>query len=347
MVTLKQVAERAGVSPGAASAVLTRKNSAIKVSQATEQRIRLAARELNYHPNASARSLRTGRSFLIGMILPSLGNSINTEIVQGVEDILLKKDIGVLLSISAGMEDLQEKINFMLQKNIDGAIIVPSVSTKIIPEFQSLQERVPTVRVAGMEQKGWHHEVYTDPYAIGYLATKHLLALGHRKILYFCRSCRRIDGYRQALEESGIHPPANWIATDLAYAVEPEKAFQYYQSFNDKPTAVIFFSDLEAVFFMRRALDAGIRIPEELSIIGTDGDKLSELYHPTLTTICQQSRNQGREAARMLLAILDKRPVFTPRVLPPDLLSRESCRNLDSNKKILHRIFTQRKDGCI
>ena len=183
-----------------------------------------------------------------------------------------------------------------------------------------------------MEQSGWKYEVYINPEAVGYLATKHLLDLGHRKILYFCRPCKRINGYRQALEERGIPLNSDYMI-DNQDGYNALEAFRYYCNLRDKPTGIIFFSDWEAAAFMQYALLAGIRIPEELSVIGTDGEKLSEFYHPSITTICQQPRNQGREAAKMLLSVLDKGNVQTPAILEPNLSRQMSCQALQNHKE--------------
>jgi LacI family transcriptional regulator len=329
---MRNVAERAGVSVTSVSHVI---NGTRPVSDELRRRVLDAMGELGYRPNALARSLRRQKTHTIGMIVPDSANPFFAEVARGIEDTCFEQGYSVILGNSDG--DLGKELlytNVLAEKQVDGILFVAAgTSTEHIRALQA--RRMPLVVVDRHIPSVDVDSVLTDNAHGGWLATHHLVELGHRRIGCIAGpsdvtpSADRITGYRQALHEGGI-------AVDEALIVKGD--FQYESGYraahqllaiDDPPTAVFTCNDLMAVGAISAALELRRQVPADLSVVGFDDVRLASFTNPPLTTVAQPKYEMGVMAATMLLERLQNRDMPPrQRLLDTSLLTRQSTASL-------------------
>ncbi|MCO6450095.1 MAG: LacI family DNA-binding transcriptional regulator [Caldilineales bacterium] len=304
MATMRDVAERAGVSVTSVSHVI---NETRAVSDELRARILAAMSELEYQPNRLARSLRSGKSQTIGIIIPDNSNPFFAEVVRGVEATSFAYGYSLILCISnADLEKEEHYIGVLIEKQVDGILFMAvGASTNQILSLQ--QRRVPVV-VVDREVAGVAVDtVLADNARGGWLATRHLLELGHKCIACitghnaFSLSAERVDGYRRALHDADIPPDEALIVPgDFSFASGYD-AIQHLLALRDAPTAVFACNDYMAVGAICAAVEMGRLVPADLSVIGFDDVLLTSFTNPPLTTIAQPCYDMGVAAATLLL----------------------------------------------
>jgi LacI family transcriptional regulator len=325
---MRDVAERAGVSATTVSHVI---NGTRPVSDELRARVLAAIDELGYQPNLLARSLRRGETHTIGMIVPDSANPFFAEVARGVEDASFADSYSVIVCNSDG--DLEKELlytNVLAEKQVDGIIFVAAgVSTEHIRDLQA--RRMPLVVVDRDIPDVAVDSVLTDNVRGGWLATHHLLELGHRRIGCIAGpsdvtpSADRITGYLRALREAGIPVDGALIVKgDFQYESGYHAARQLL-AMDDPPTAVFGCNDLMAVGAISAAVEMGRRVPADLSVVGFDDVRLASFANPALTTVAQPKYEMGVVAATMLLErIHDLGIPPRRRVLDTKLLIRQS-----------------------
>jgi len=307
MVTMRDVAERAGVSVTTVSHVM---NATRPVSDDVARRVRQAMDDLEYQPNLLARSLRKGQSLAIGMVVPDSVNPFFAEVAHGIEDTGFAEGYTVVLCNSGG--DLERELVYvskLVERQVDGIVIVAAgLSSERICDLQD--RSVPVVVVdrrlngvaAGVDS------VLVDNERGGWLATQHLLELGHRRIgcitgpFDLTPSAERVTGYRRALEEAGIAYDSTLVVRgDFQHASGFTAASQLL-SLPGPPTAIFACNDLMAMGAIGAATASGRRVPDDLSIAGFDDVRLAAFTNPALTTIAQPKFEMGKLAASLLVA---------------------------------------------
>jgi LacI family transcriptional regulator len=325
---MRDVAERAGVSVTTVSHVI---NETRPVSDGLRERVLAAIHELGYQPNVLARSLRQGKTHTIGMIAPDSTNPFFAEVARGVEDASFEQGYSVILCNSDG--DLDKELLYtsvLAEKRVDGIIFVAAgVSTGHIRDLQA--QRMPLVVVDRDIPDVAVDSVLTDNARGGELATRHLLALGHRRIGCIAGpsdvtpSAERIIGYRQALREAGVPVDERLIVKGDFQYESGYRATHQLLTMDDPPTAIFACNDLMAVGAISEALELGLQVPATMSVIGFDDVRLASFTNPPLTTIVQPKYEIGVVAATMLLERM--RDLDMPprrRVLDTSLLIRQS-----------------------
>jgi len=301
---MRDVAERAGVSVTTVSHVI---NETRRVSDELRQRVLAVIDELGYQPNVLARSLRSGKTNTIGMVIPDGVNPFFAEVARGVEDTSFEQGYSVILCNSDG--DLDKELLYtdvLTEKQVDGILFVAAgVSTEHIRALQG--RRMPVVVVDREIPDVAVDSVLTDNARGGWLATRHLLDLGHCRIGYIAGpsdltpSAERITGYRQALEEAGIPvDKALILKGDFQYESGYQAARQLLEM-DDPPAAIFACNDLMAVGAISAAVELGRKVPADLSVVGFDDVRLASFTNPPLTTIVQPKYEMGVVAATMLL----------------------------------------------
>ena len=325
---MRDVAEQAGVSVTSVSHVI---NETRPVSDELRRRVLAAMEELGYQPNRLARSLRRGQTLTIGMIIPDSANPFFAEMARGVEDTSFKSGYNVILCNSDG--DLNKErvyTNVLVEKRVDGILFIAAgLSSNGILDLQT--QRVPLVVVDRDLPDASVDSVLTDNARGGWLATRHLIDLGHRRIACITGpsditpSAERVTGYRQALEEEGV--PVNGeliVRGDFQYESAYRAAIRLLQM-EDPPTAIFACNDLMAVAVMSAALELGQHVPGDLSVVGFDNVRLAAFANPPLTTIAQPKYEMGVVAATMLLErIRDAHAPAQRRVFESSLVTRKS-----------------------
>jgi LacI family transcriptional regulator len=301
---MRDVAERAGVSVSTVSHVI---NNTRAVSEKSRKRVLEAMEELGYKPNALARSLRRRKTNTLGMIVPDSANPFFAEIARAIEDASFAKNYSVILCNSEGdLEKQQAYTNVLIENRVAGILFVAAgVSTELVNDLR--QRRVPLV-VIDREVPGVEVDtVMTNHAEGGCLATRHLIELGHRRIACITGdsevspSAERVTGYRQALEERGLpFDESLVIKGNFQYESGYEATCQLL-SLEPPPTAIFACNDLMAVGCISAARECGLRVPDNVSVVGFDDVRLASFTNPPLTTVAQSKVEIGALATKMLL----------------------------------------------
>lgn len=328
MATIKDVAERAEVSTATVSHVI---NQTRFVSPELEARVREAIESLDYQPNAVARSLRGKRTRTLGMIIPDSSNPFFAEVARGIEDLCFDLGYNVILCNSDGDPSKEEAyISLLTEKRVDGIAFVAAGGT--IDHISQLLDRKIPVVVVDREIKGLKADcVLTDNLDGGYQATAHLLALGHRRIgcilgpSDLTPSADRVTGYRQAMAETGLEPPDEWLRRGDFRCQSGYDAMRGFLALPEQPTAVFACNDLMAIGALCAIREAGLRVPDDVALVGFDDIALASFTTPRLTTIAQPKQEMGRLAAELLVdRIQNKERPPERRLLSTRLVIRES-----------------------
>ena len=323
MATIKDIAFSSGVAASTVSEVLNHKPRALKVTAATKKRIFDAALKLNYTPNTVARGLRTGRSMQVGLLIDRIEGSILPNIIQGIEDVLYARAYSAIFYVYHSKEDLIKRAMLLKQKQVDGILLYPD--TRIPAEsFQNLLKGYPVVTFAKKIQGSNIPCVRVDGEEIGYLATKHLFESGHKKIAFYCKKDHsRQKGCLRALAEMGLKQDSvHFIYTLWGFEQGREVFREIIQ--DDDITGIYSYTDICAAGMIYEATAMGIKIPGRLSIIGSNNLPIASQVFPRITTINQPKEEQGAEAAKMLLDMIENKHTGTDKILHPELVVRDS-----------------------
>jgi len=327
-VTRNDVAARAGVPPSTVSYVIN--GGPRSVSTSARERVLKAISELGYHPSDVARSLRTQRTLTIGLVIPDAANPYYGELARAVEEVSFQNGYTVILGHSSHLLERELRYAQVLRsKQVDGAIFHPST-----PDVQAVQFLGQAgIQVVVLERlvPGYPCIVADDERG-GYLATRHLLDLGHRRIGCIVRaadpttSSARVDGYRAALAEERLKLDESLIvASEFEYAAGEEAARQLLR-LRPRPTAVVAHNDIMAIGAMKAFGEAGLHVPEDVSLVGFDDIALASYVRPPLTTVSNPKDQMGRVAAELLLSLLSHEvdDWCSPSPLPVELIVRGS-----------------------
>ena len=301
---MRDVAQRAGVSISTVSHVV---NNSRPVSEAYRQRVLEAMAELGYRPNALARSLRRQETNTLGMIVPDSANPFFAEIARAIEDTSFAKDYSVILCNSEGDLDKQRAYtDVLIEHRVAGILFVAAgVSTELVNDLH--QRRVPLVLV-DREVPGVVVDcVLTNHAQGGRLAVEHLVTLGHRRIACVSGSSElspsadRLTGYRLELERHGLPLDPDLVKKGDFQFESGYQAAQALLDLAEPPTAIFACNDLMAVGCMRAAVERGLKVPQDLSIVGFDDIRLASFTNPPLTTVAQPKYEIGSWATKLLL----------------------------------------------
>jgi LacI family transcriptional regulator len=332
MATIREVAESAGVSYATVSHVI---NNTRLVSPETRQRVLTAMEALNYRPNALARSLRQGKTNTLGLVLPDSANPFFAEISRGIEDEAFKKGYSVFLC-NTELDTQRELfyVDVLSKKQVDGIIFVAAGDQPDSLEYLR-QRNMPVVMIDRDLPNVEVDAVLTDHSLGGYLATRHLLELGHTRIACIAGpssitpSAERITGYRRALEEAGLPCDETLILRGDYHAQSGMEITHTILQMDPRPTAIFALNDLMALGALRAAAEEGCSVPSDLAVVGYDDLELAHFTNPPLTTIAQPKKEIGAQAIHLLVDRMShkNRPPMRV-VLPPELIVRRSTQSL-------------------
>ena len=326
---MRDVAERAGVSVTTVSHVI---NETRVVSDESRQRVLAAMDELGYQPNALARSLRRKETYTLGVIVPDSADPFFAEIVRGIEDTSFQR--GYTITLGNSDSDLDKELlytNALTEKQVDGILFL-AAGGKSTEHIQSLHKRgMPLVVVDRQTQNMTLDSVQIDNAWGGWVATRHLVELGHRRIgcitgpSDLTLSAERVTGYRRAMQEGQLRVDERLIVKGDFQYESGYQAAHYFVSLAEPPTAIFACNDLMAVGLVSAAQALGCLIPEDLAVVGFDDVRLASFINPPLTTIAQPKYDIGRIATTMLLERISN-PDMPPRqqTLKTELIVRRS-----------------------
>lgn len=303
--TIKDIARYAGVSHTTVSRALH--NNPL-ISAKTTERIQEIASELEYRPSVAARSLKTRRSQVLGVIVSHIADPYFSEILQGIDDVA--QENGYSLFIASAQHDPKREdaiVQTMREHRVDGVILCsPHFTSEQSQQLQSYD--IPIVAINNQSAEDYRFSIYHDDVDGSRKACEHLIGLAHTRIAYLGdassgRTTReRLAGFMQAMERGGRAVKAEYIKE--VEGNRPEQGLQgaeYFLSLAERPTAVICYNDMIAVGLLRGIQQTGLGVPDDISVTGFDNIMYSNYTHPPLTTIDQPKRFLGAEAARMML----------------------------------------------
>ncbi|WP_439871240.1 substrate-binding domain-containing protein [Pseudomonas syringae] len=338
MATIKDVAALAGISYTTVSHVL---NKTRPVSEPVRLKVEAAIAQLDYVPSAVARSLKAKTTSTIGLLIPNGMNPYFAELARGIEDYCERNGFCVILCNSDDNPEKQRSyLRVLLEKRVDG-LIVSSVAGDTSVTCGLTEVRTPLV-IVDRELQGIDADMVRIDHEQGaWLATRHLLDLGHRHIACIAGPREsavaelRLAGYRRAMQQVSIEVGAGWaVHSEFTSPAGHEAAGRLLAE--HAPTAIFAGNDVIAIGVLRAAAERSIRVPQDLSVIGFDDIQISRYVYPALTTVGQSIMQLGETAAGMLLSRIAS-PHATPvekRLVKPCVVVRESTAapNTSSNE---------------
>jgi len=302
------------------------------VSPQTRAKVLAVAERLGYRPNKLARGLRSNKTFTLGVIVTDIAHPFFAELVKGVEEAARKSGYSIILEDTG--EDAEKEaraIQVMLSERVDGLLLTPVQSAREALE-EVLGRGFPVVLMGRYFPDLEVPFVVTDDVQGAIMAVEHLIELGHRDIAHVAGPSHissaqdRLSGYKKALRKHGIRVREELILTGAVTLRDGYEAGKEILRLKPLPTAVFAYSDLVAIGLMRSLIEGGLRIPEDISIVGYDDIEFSAYTKVPLTTVRIPKRDLGRKAVRLLLEMVGT-PAPTKRdakKLPVELVVRGS-----------------------
>ncbi len=323
-VSIKDIARRARVSVATVSRAL---HDHPRIGVETRKRVQQLAREMGYVPNETARSLVRQCTYTIGIVMPDASDPYAAAILHSIEDMARTVGYTLLLVHSWGMPARElEAIQTLRKRDVDGLVLV---SSRMGGQLHALTNKLgrPLVIVNGNSAPGVGYTVRGDNVHGVILATEYLLHLGHRRIAFIggpegSRSgWERKSGYRQVLRNEGL---AEAIFPGNGRLIDGVRAFQVMQQQGRLPEAIVCYNDLTALGVLQAAWQAGVGVPENLSVIGFDDILYSAYSIPPLTTVAQPKAAMGEAVVQLLTRLIRGEPAQNI-LLPGKLIERSSC----------------------
>lgn len=331
-IRMKDIARDLGVSVVTISKVLRNHSD---IGEQTRQRVLNRMKELNYQPNYTARALVTGRTMCVGLVVPDLVHPFFAEAAKTLSACLRAQGYGLLIASSDENPEVeQEEVNQMLARRVD-AIVIASAQTST-GTFRDIEQRkTPYVlidrRYAGLEACF----VGTDDELIGQLATEHLISVGCRRVAHIrgpeiSTGAGRYAGYRQTLERHALTVDPQYVVTeesgDAAGDVSGFNAMVTLLGTDPRPDGVFCYNDPSAMGAMRAILEAGLRVPEDVAVIGCGNVLYARFLRVPLSSVDQCSAELGYEAGKLALSLIQAKEPAAPRtvLLEPRVVARES-----------------------
>jgi LacI family transcriptional regulator len=329
MVTIKDVARRAGVSVATVSRVL---NKSGPVSPEAAERIHEAADALHYVPHGGARSLITSKTSTIGVLLPDLYGGFFSEMIRGIDQTAQLHGYHLLLSGShTGKAEMEAAMRAMRGRT-DG-IIAMSPHFDAATLVENLPPTLPVILLSCEARDEDYQVIAIDNTGGAEAMVHHLLRLGHRRIAMVMGekghfdTAERLQGYRHALQEAGITPDCRYEAQGDFSEASGHRAVQELLALPDRPTAIFCANDSMAIGGLAAVYDAGLRVPDDVTVVGFDDIPLAHYMSPPLSSVHVPVFEMGEHAVTRLIAALNGEPVSERRHerLPTRLVVRSSC----------------------
>lgn len=327
MTTIKEIARLANVSSATVSKIINGKDKYI--SEETRQRVLEIIEREGYIPNGIAKSLKMKRTKTIGIIVPDVMNLFFSEVAKGAEDSAEKKGYSVILCNSDNSKTKEEKyINILQEKMVDGIILTASEG-----EARKYLKRCNTPMVLvdrNLDLDKPIGRIIVDNVEGTYKATNYLIEKGCKSIGFISSeevnklAKERLLGYKKALEENGIEIDPKRIFLK-SFSVETGYEGVDYLLKDTSVDSICCGNDLIAIGAIQRLKEKGIRVPEDVKIIGFDDISISKYVDPPLTTVRQPIYKLGEEAVNILVAIIEKKDTEMTKILETEIVERKSC----------------------
>jgi DNA-binding LacI/PurR family transcriptional regulator len=280
------------------------------VNRSTAEAIRRIAQECGYRPSAAARSLVTQRTFTVGVVVTNISDPFVAGVVGGIEDAGSEHGFSVFLANSNADPDQEVRVvRSFEERRVDGIVVTSSrVGALYVPLLT--QREIPIVLLNSHHPSQFAHSVMIDNVAGSREAMSHLLALGHRRIAYLGdrfghqSDAERLEGYRAALARAHLRVDPNLVVHGDGRPEGANEPIRRLLGLAARPTAIFCYNDMSALGAMRELRSFGLRVPDDMSIVGFDDLHISQYLEPPLTTVRQPVRQMGRLAMETLVGLL-------------------------------------------
>ncbi|MGA2598551.1 MAG: LacI family DNA-binding transcriptional regulator [Bryobacteraceae bacterium] len=331
-VTMKDIARELGVSVVTVSKVV--RNHA-DIGEETRQRVLKRIKELNYQPNLAARALVTGRSYTAGLIVPDLVHPFFAEVATGLSNALRRKGYSLLISSSQGDPDLErQEIKRLLSRRLDAIMIASTQWT--VESFRRIEEQqVPYILLDRAFLGMPANFVGVDDISVGRMATEHLIAIGCNRLAHIrgpaaSTAIGRLEGYNQALAANNLTSFQGFVVTGRSPDVDSwssgREAMKKLLDLDFRPDGVFCYNDPIAIGVIDAILEAGLRVPGDVAVIGCGNLHYDKSLRVPLSSIDQQSTAIGERAGKLVLSLIEAKSPPPPKciMLDPKLVVRES-----------------------
>lgn len=332
MSTIKDVAQLAGVSVSTVSRALSNR---VFVEESTKQRVLQAAKELNYHPSVVAKALREGRSYVLALMVPDINSLFYPELMKNVEKVAAEKGYALFLcNNNESIEKERQTLNMLASRGVDGLICM-SVRDDI-SHILAFREKtgIPVVLVNRNFPEQISCVSSTDELG-GYMMTKYLLDRGHRRIagvfgdFDMQRFRARYDGCKRALEEYGIRDYKRFFIYDASSIEEAYLRTRDMLAMPNQPTAFFATMDILTIGVYRGIEESGLRVPEDISVVGYDNIFMTQYMNPPLTTYSVPIAELARHAVEAVVGHIEGNKEREYVVLEGTIVERNSVRRID------------------
>jgi LacI family transcriptional regulator len=336
-VTIKDIARALGLSASTVSRAL---RGSYEISPETKQLVLEYAQKFNYQPNPIAKSLKESRSRAIGVIVPEIVNYFFSQAINGIDEAAYRRGYHVIVSQShESFEREVETTQLLVSRRVDGLLVSLSSQTNRVEHFKALQEKgLPIVFFDRVSEEIDTCKVKADNFKGAYQATTHLIGTGCRRIAHLTTAAwlsitkERLAGYRTALEEHGLPFDEAYVQFfnygDMNPA-ETDRVVTGLLGLPEPPDAIFSATDRLTSACLGSLRNAGVRVPDDLALVGFTNLSVAHLLDPALTCVTQPAFEMGQAATEMLIGLIEsKRPVtqFETRVLETTLWTRASSR---------------------
>ncbi len=332
-LTIKDIATMAGVSTATVSRAL---NGRADVNDGTRQKILKIAKDYNFRPNTVGRSLSMQKTFTIGVAIPDLRSSYFTEVIIGVDEVASERGYStIIFNTGYHREKERETLQMVKDRRVDGMIML--LSNRAADECRAVVEMGYNVVLLGNTLENVDcPSVECDNFSSAYTIVEYLIKNGHRRIAHIGgnRDTRtgmlRMQGFLSVMENYGIPVNPEWNFPTHYFKDEAYSIMKGIIATGNLPTAVYAAADIMAIGCYNAIYEAGLRIPDDISVVGHDDIEIASLVYPPLTTMRQQTLEMGRTAARKLLDAFSIGLHKDITVLHTSLITRQSVKNLNA-----------------
>lgn len=330
MATIADVAREASVSVATVSRVLNKQNT---VTPETSERVYRAIEKLSFEPNMSARNLRRNETRVILIVAPNITNPYYAHILTGIGDAASESKYSALIYNTAGDETREKAgLDMLKKRRADGAILLATTKNSML--INEYARKYPIVQCSEYTLNLDLPRVSIDNYKAAADIMEYIVSLGHKRIATisscndYISTALRLQGYKNVLTAHGIEIHQEYIAlanADYSFKSGKSAAFKLLQQKN-RPTAIFCISDILALGAITAAKELGLRVPEDLSVIGFDDVDDTTMFHPYITTVAQPCYELGKESFRVLNACMNNGEEINKKiVLPHKFIIRESA----------------------
>jgi LacI family transcriptional regulator len=331
--TIVDIAVKVGITPSAVSKAFSNHP---RISKETKRKVFEAAEELGYKPNFLATGLRKGKSGLIGVVVPGVHYSFFSTAIKGIEELISDHGYNVVIVQTRDSEVLEKRqLDGLMKARVEGIVASLAMSTRDYEPYVSISKEIPLVLFDRTFSHEGISEVTINDFAGAVLAVRHLIAMGYKRIAHLAGFAhvrpfhQRIEGYKFALHEAGVPVRENYIAQCAPDSETGEAAMENLMTFDEHPDAVFAASDYLAYGAMQAVLKKGMKIPQDVGVVGFSNEGLTRQVTPSISTVDQYSEGLGNAAAEILLEHLeavghDKPFVAQRRIIEPTLITRQS-----------------------